>query len=171
MTKKLAKGVFRTTKKGQKVFIAFEKKHPQGKGISKKQMKTIHAKKNYVGVAIIKNPKDREGEIFISKKPPTTESEAFHSAARKSREEIDDKRFKIGAIRLGIALKKSEIKDLREKDTLPKTASGNNAFVVAEKERAGQEKLLARVPPKDDKLDTTIVVDREFFKKNRRKGK
>ncbi len=30
-----AKGVFRTTKKGQKVFIAFEKKHkfPQGKGI------------------------------------------------------------------------------------------------------------------------------------------
>ncbi len=30
-----AKGVFRTTRKGQKVFIAFEKKHkfPQGKGI------------------------------------------------------------------------------------------------------------------------------------------
>ncbi len=171
MTKKLAKGVFRTTKKGQKIFIAFEKKHPQGKGISKKQMKAIHTKKNYVGVAIIKNPKDRASEIFIHTTPPTTESKAFHSAARKSREEIDDKRFRVGAVRLGIALKKSELKDLREKDKLPNTAGGHRAFVVAEKERAGQEKLLERVGPKDDKDDTTIVVDREFFKKNRRKGK
>jgi len=138
------------------------------KKLSKKQMKAIHAK-NYIGVAIIKNPKDRIAEIFIHTTGPTTESKAFHSAARKSREEIDDKRFRVGAIRLGIALRKGELKDLREKDKLPKKFSG--AFVVAEKERAGQEKLLARVGPKDDKLDTTIVADREFFKKNRRKGK
>lgn len=128
------------------------------KRLSKKQMRAIHAK-NHIGVVVIKNPKQKKVDGFFINRTPMTQKGAFHSAAKKSFEEINKKKYKVGTRRLALAVNKNQLKQI-EKGKLPEK-DPKAVFLIAEKQRGG-EKLIARLGPKGETPEI-IIGEKKFL--------
>lgn len=128
------------------------------KKLSKKQMRAIHAK-NYVGIVVIRKGKTRNADTFVNDKPMTS-TQAFHSAAVKSSVELMKPKYKIGSKRFALAIKKKDLNDFVEKQKVPKKNPG--PFLIAEKTRGGNERLIARLGPRGETPEV-IIGERKFL--------